>query len=70
MVVAQHDGSANATHGCQSGVDEVVEDEMMMLATRLCWTKQNAWRHIKVPGVAAARATMHRKQASMALVER
>jgi hypothetical protein len=36
IVVMQHDGSAGTTHGCQSGVDEVVEDETMMLATRLC----------------------------------
>jgi hypothetical protein len=40
-----HDGtgavwrSAVATHSCQSGVDEVVEDEKKTLATRLCWKK-------------------------------
>jgi hypothetical protein len=35
-VVVQHGGSAGATHSYQSGVDEVVEDETMMLATRFC----------------------------------
>ena len=38
-VVMKHGGSVDATHGCQSGVDEVVEDETMNsldLATRLC----------------------------------
>jgi hypothetical protein len=43
-VVVQHGGSADTTHGCQSGVDEVVEDETMMLATRLCWTKRRGRR--------------------------
>ena len=38
-VVAWYGWSAVATHGCQSGVDEVVKDETM-LATRLCLTKQ------------------------------
>jgi hypothetical protein len=38
--VVQHDGSVVVMHACQSGVDEVVEDETMMLAMRLCWTKQ------------------------------
>jgi hypothetical protein len=37
--VVQHVGSAVAAHDCQSGVDEVVEDEMATLATRLCWKK-------------------------------
>jgi hypothetical protein len=36
----QHGGGASATHSCQSGVDEVVKDETMMLVTRLCWTKR------------------------------
>jgi hypothetical protein len=31
--------STVTTHGYQSGVDKVVEDEMTMLATRLCWKK-------------------------------
>jgi hypothetical protein len=39
VVVVQHGGSAGATHDCQS-VDEVIEDETMMLATRLCWMKR------------------------------
>jgi hypothetical protein len=43
-VVVQHDRSAGATHGCQKGVDEVVEDETMMLPTRLCWTKRRGRR--------------------------
>jgi hypothetical protein len=43
-VVVQHDGSAGTTHGCQSGVGEVVEDEMMMVVTRLCWTKRRGRR--------------------------
>jgi hypothetical protein len=35
-VVVRYDGIAVATHGCQSGVHEVVEDETTTLATRLC----------------------------------
>jgi hypothetical protein len=35
MTVVQHGGSVGATHGCQSRVDELVEDETMMLAVRL-----------------------------------
>jgi hypothetical protein len=43
-VFVQHDGSAGATHGCQSRVDEVIEDETMMLSTRFCWTKRRGRR--------------------------
>jgi hypothetical protein len=43
-VVVQHGGNVGATHDCHSGVDEVVEDETMMPATRLCWMKQRG-RH-------------------------
>jgi hypothetical protein len=35
----RYGGSAVAIHDCQSGVDEVVEDEMARLATRLCSKK-------------------------------
>jgi hypothetical protein len=38
-VMVRYGGSVVAAHGCQSGVDEVVEDETTTLATRLCWTK-------------------------------
>jgi hypothetical protein len=43
-IVVQHNGSAGVTHGCQSEVDKVVEDEKMMLATRLCWAKRRGRR--------------------------
>jgi hypothetical protein len=39
MIVVQYGGSAVATHGCQSAIDELVEDETTTLATRICWTK-------------------------------
>jgi hypothetical protein len=39
MVVVRYGGSAVAARGYQSGVDEVVEDEMATLATRLCRKK-------------------------------
>jgi hypothetical protein len=35
-VVVRYGGSVVAAHGCQSEVDEVIEDEMATLATRLC----------------------------------
>jgi hypothetical protein len=38
-VVIRYRWSAITTHDCQKRVNKVVEDEMVMLATRLCWTK-------------------------------
>jgi hypothetical protein len=35
----RYGGSVVAAHGCQSGVDELVEDETTTLATRLCSKK-------------------------------
>ena len=38
-IVVWYGESVVTAHGCQRRVDEVVEDEMVTLATRLCWTK-------------------------------
>jgi hypothetical protein len=59
-IVVWYGWSAVAAHGCQSGVDKVVEAETATLATRLCWNK--VWRCIEDPRVTAERATTHRKK--------